>query len=241
MIDAINIAVDAAPHTIIGMQHHPFDYLKRFDQHSTQRRLEDACHFFHCGHLHQPDAMQAVTHSGNCLTLSAGASFESRTFHNSYSVITLDPLHAKSEVTFVQYNPSEGAFSYESHRNYSHEIDTPANCPTQELAIGIEQCCQATPDLSNYLASLLLGDVTDVPIETGGTVVFGSPALLSKQKDSEFMEATHGAQAVGRAVRLLYGSKPIDEILTNHGAQLQTYVEMLRVLETTNSDFKNCW
>ena len=65
-------------HVIIGMQHHPFDYLKRFDQQSTQRRLEEACHLFHCGHLHQPDATQAVTRSGKCLTLSAGASFESR-------------------------------------------------------------------------------------------------------------------------------------------------------------------
>ena len=116
VMGAIDIAVGTCPHVVIGMQHHPFDYLKRFDQQSTQRRLEDACHLFHCGHLHQPDATQAVTRSGKCLTLSAGASFQSRVFHNAYSVITLDPLHAKSEVLFVQYKPSESAFSYESHR-----------------------------------------------------------------------------------------------------------------------------
>ncbi len=235
VIDAIDIAVSAAPHIIVGMQHHPFDYLKRFDQQATQRRLEEACHFFHCGHLHQPDATQAVTQSGKCLALSAGASFESRTFHNSYSVITLYPLHAKSEVTFVQYKPSEGVFSYESYRNYTHEIGTPANCSTRELAISIEQYCQATSDISHYLASLLLGDVTDVPIPTDGTVVFGSPALLSKQSNSELMEATHEALAVGRAIRLLYGSKPMDEILIDHGAPLQTYAELLQVLATTNN------
>ena len=235
VIDAINIAVDASPHIIIGMQHHPFDYLKRFDQQSTQHRLEDACHFFHCGHLHQPDAMQAVTQSGNCLVLSAGASFESRIFHNSYSVITLDPLNAKSNVTFVQFKPSEGAFSYESSRVYSHKIDRPACCTTRDLAVGIEQCCQSTSEVSYYLASLLLGDMTDVPIRNGGTVVFGSSALLSKQNDSELLEATNGALAVGRVVRLLCRSKPIDEILTDHGAPLWTYVELLRMLETTNS------
>ena len=136
VMGAIEIAVGVCPHVIVGMQHHPFDYLKRFDQQSTQRRLEDACHLFHCGHLHQPDATQAVTRSGKCLTLSAGASFESRVFHNAYSVITHDPLHAKSEILFIQYKPSEGAFSYESRRSYSHEIDAPTSCPTLELAAG---------------------------------------------------------------------------------------------------------
>ena len=235
VMGAIDMAVGTCPHVIVGMQHHPFDYLKRFDQQSTQRRLEDACHLFHCGHLHQADATQAVTGSGKCLTLSAGASFESRVFHNAYSVITLDPLHARSEVVFVQYKPSEGAFSYESRRSYSHEIDAPTFCPTLELAVGIEHYCQDASDVSYYLASLLLGDVTDVPIRTGGTVAFGAPALLSRHNDGELIDATRGALAVGRAVRLLYGRKSLDEILTHHGERLRKYVETLRVLGTTNS------
>ena len=238
VISAIDIAVCAAPHVIIGMQHHPFDYLKRFDQQSTQRRIEDACHLFHCGHLHQPDAAQAVTRSGKCLTLAAGASFESRGFHNAYSLITLDPLHARLEVVFVQYKPSEGAFSYESHRGYSHEIDTAASCPTAELATGIERYCQDESDISYYLASLLLGDVTDVPIRMDESVAFGAPALLSKQNDRELMEATHGALAVGRAVRLLYGRKPLDKILTDHGEPVRVYVETLRMIGTTNNSLR---
>ena len=238
VIDAIDIAVCAAPHVIIGMQHHPFDYLKRFDQQSTQRRIENACHVFHCGHLHQPDAAQAVTRSGECLTLAAGASFESRGFHNAYSVIALDPLHARSEVVFVQYMPSEGTFSYESNRSFSQEICTACSCPTVELATAIERCCKDASDFSYYLASLLLGDVTDVPIRTEETVAFGTPALLSAQNDRELMEATHGALAVGRAVRLLYGRKPLDEILTDHGEPVRVYVETLRMLGKTNSGLR---
>ena len=238
VLGAIDIAVGSSPHVTIGMQHHPFDYLKRFDQQSTQRRLEDACHLFHCGHLHQPDAKQAVTRSGRCLAVSAGASFESRVFHNAYSVIALDPLSAQSEITFVQYKPSEGAFSYESKRSYSHEISAPASCSTIELASGIEEYCQDASDLSYYLASLLLGDVTYVPIRTGETVAFGAPALLSKEHDGELTEATHGALSVGRAVRLLYRCKPLDEILIDHGEPLMAYVETLRVLGMTNSNLR---
>ena len=238
VLDAIGIAERASPHVVIGMQHHPFDYLKRFDQQSTQRRLEDACHLFHCGHLHQPDATQAVTRSGKCLTLSAGASFESRVFHNAYSIIALDPLHARSKVTFVQYKPSEGAFSYESNRSYSHDFGVPASCPTVEFAISIEKYCRGATYVSYYLAALLLGDVTDVPIRTGETIAFGAPALLSQRNDSELMEATHGALAVGRAVRLLYGRKSLDEILTDHGEPLRRYVETLRVLGVTKSGLR---
>lgn len=235
VMDAIAIALGARPHVIVGMQHHPFDYLKRFDQQATQHRLEDACHLFHCGHLHQPDATQAVTRSGKCLALSAGASFESRAFHNAYSVITLDPLHARSEILFSQYRPSEGAFSCEWCRSYSHEIDARTSCPTLEFAAGIERYCLDASNVSYYLASLLLGDVTDVPISTGRTVAFGAPALLSRHNNGELIDATNGALAVGRAVRLLYGRKSLDDVLADHGQQLQKYVDTLRVLATTNT------
>ena len=230
VISAIEIAASTAPHVVIGMQHHPFDYLKRFDQQATQRRVEDACHLFHCGHLHQPDATQAVTRSGKCLRLAAGASYESRIFHNAYSVITLDPLHARTEVTFVQYSPSEGAFSFESRCSYFHELDSSTSCPTTELATGIERYCQDAVDMSYYLASLLRGDVTDVPIRTQEAVAFGAPALLSRNSDRELLEATHGLLAVGRAVRLLYGRKALTEILTEHGEPVREYVEKLRNL-----------
>ena len=176
-----------------------------------------------------------MTRSGKCLTLSAGASYESRIFHNAYSVITLDPLHARSEVLFVQYKPSEGAFSYESHRSYSHDLDAPTTCPALELSVAIAQYYQDAADISYYLASLLLGEVTDVPIRADGTVAFGALALLSRHNDGELIDATHGALAVGRVVRLLYGRKPLNEILIHHGEQLRQYIEALRVLDSTNS------
>ena len=91
---AIEIVKQAEPHIVVGMAHHPFSLLSEFDRVPTQRRLENACHFFHCGHLHVPDASNVATHSGNCLTLAAGASFESRESHNSYTVVAFDPLRA---------------------------------------------------------------------------------------------------------------------------------------------------
>ena len=126
-------------------------------------------------------------------------------------------------------------FLTRSHRSYSHEIDGAASCPTVELAVAIERNCQDAADISYYIASLILGDVKDVLIRTNETVAFGAPALLSKQNDRELIEATNGALAVGRAVRLLYGRKSLDEILMEHGEPIRAYGETLRMLSTTNS------
>ena len=62
--NAIDIVNSANPHVVIGMGHHPFDLLRDFDRRSTQRRLEEACHYFHCGHLHVPDASMVALPSG---------------------------------------------------------------------------------------------------------------------------------------------------------------------------------
>ena len=232
---AIDIAVSGSPHVIVGIQHHPFDFLKRFDQQSTQHRLEKSCHLIHCGHLHEPDASQAAVHSGKCLTLAAGALFESRGFRNAYSTITLDPLYARAKVTFIQYEPLKGQFSYVSPQCYPLAIGATDTCRTIELAAAIKRYCPDAVDVSYYLASLLLGDVSDVPIPTNNTVVFGAPALLLKQNDEQIVEATSGAMAAGRAVQLLHGRKTLDEILTNHGAPVRLYVEILRTLGASDN------
>lgn len=145
---ALEIVKQVNPHIVIGMAHHPFALLSEFDRPPTQQRVEDACHFFHCGHLHAPDASKVVTHSGHCLTLAAGASFESRKAHNSYTVVTLDPLHAETTVTFVRYDPTNGAFSFHLDRSYPHQVDAAVTCGIGELADALGTYCPAIVSFS---------------------------------------------------------------------------------------------
>ena len=233
---AIDIAAATNPHVVIGIQHHPFDYLRRFDQRSTQRRLQEACHFIHCGHLHEPDATAAATQSGSCLTIAAGASFESRVFRNAYTVVQLDPLNAHTDVTFVQYDPTDGAFSYASHRRYIQELTTSTHCTTPELADAIQNYCLPTLPIPYYLASLLLGDVSDVPIPTPNATLFGTPAFLNSQLDTDFAATTARFLTVGRAVRLLHGHKPLPQILQDHATPIDAYVTSLAALCPTRAD-----
>lgn len=113
VMDALRIARAAAPHIVIATGHHPLEWLQDFDRRPTRRRIEKECHFFHCGHLHAAEAHDAAGHGSRCLSLAAGASFESRDSHNAYSVVTLDLSHARSTVKFVQYRPADGTFPYE--------------------------------------------------------------------------------------------------------------------------------
>ena len=236
VIEAIRIAKQFAPHIAIGILHHPLDFLRRFDQRPTQKRLEEACAFLHCGHLHEPDASVAAVASENCLTLVAGASVESRGHRNAYSVINFNPLESRAEVTFVQYNPHEGVFSYESNKSYLHEIDSKTLCTAGELAAAIECYCPEAVDISCYLASILLGQMSDLPIQTESTIAFGTPNFLKEQSNTELNNATRHFLNVGTAFKLLHERKPLMAILNDHGEALVTYIRTLRRLCTTEPD-----
>ena len=236
---AIKIVNIGNPHIVIGMGHHPFELIRNFDRMPVKRRLEEACHFFHCGHLHLPDASKIASQSGQCLMLAAGASFESRESHNTYTLIAFDPLHALTEVTFVQYNPTESEFSYESNSTYSHEVSATVPCSIQELASALELYCPTMLDVSYYLSALLLGDMSDVPIRIDNAIVFGTAGLLAKQTETKLATTTAAFLTVRRAINLWHGRKSLGATLTDHGAPVATYVEELDCLCKADDGLRN--
>ena len=112
-------------HIVIAMTHHPLHLLQDFDRRAAMNRIEETCHFLHCGHLHEPEARITGVQGTGCLTLAAGASFETRQSHNSYSIVTLDLLRAARRVEIFQYKPSSGSFFERvvrriPHRSHAH-------------------------------------------------------------------------------------------------------------------------
>jgi 3',5'-cyclic AMP phosphodiesterase CpdA len=73
VINAINLIEPLNPHIVIAMSHHPFHLLREFDRVVVQNRIERACHFFHCGHLHEPETRNVAASGSGCLILAAGA------------------------------------------------------------------------------------------------------------------------------------------------------------------------
>ena len=227
VVSAINIVNGRKPDIVIGMGHHPFDFLRDFDRRLTRNLLERTCDFFHYGHLHDPDSSNFISHSGQCLMLASGASFESREAYNSYTSLSFNPLHARVEATFVQYNPSKGTFSYESKDSYSHEISTTVSCSVADLASALKLHSPDATDIAHYLSALLIGDASEVPIPTGSSTPFGAVHLLANLSDREVVTVTDDFLTVGRAIKLLHGRKELTEILANYSSQIVTYVQLL--------------
>lgn len=237
VMDALRIARISAPHIVIAAGHHPLELLQDFDRRPAQRRIEEKCHFFHSGHLHEPEARDVARHgSPRCLSLAAGAFFESRDSHNAYSIVTLDLSHARTTVTFVQYRPADGAFSYEAGESYPVEIDATNLCGVGELAFAIEDFRRPLNRVAHYLSALLLEVQADVAIPTGKTFVFGSFDLLEGQPESELQIATTNFMAVGNLLKLFSGKKPLAEFLANYGEPVAHYGEMLDALSKSDPE-----
>ena len=80
--------------------------------------------------------------------------------------------------------------------------------------------------------------MTDVPIRTSDAVVFGAPELLTSHGDAELLDATKRFLAVGRAIKLLYGHKPLSEILSEHGQPIGSYSKKLETLCATSAGLR---
>ena len=236
--NSIEIVNRGNPQIVIGMEHHPFDLLKDFDRSAVKHRVESACDFFHFGHLHTPDAHTVTSHAGHCLTLAAGASFESRESHNAYTVILFDPLNGQTDVTFVRYDPNRGVFAQTSKETHPHEIVSDNLCSVAELADALDKYCPDSTRLSYYLSGLLLDATSEVPIRAIDSVHFGAITIL-KELDPELSISTDNFFAVRRAIKLLYGHKPLPAILASHGAPIESYVRTLKKLCVTDASLES--
>ncbi len=230
VINAINLTEPLNPHIVIAMSHHPFHLLREFDRVVVQNRIEQACHFFHCGHLHEPETRNVAASGSGCLILAAGASFETRQTNNTYSIITLDLLQGLRKIETIQYNPTAGAFSFTSTETYGIELTASRLCSVAELSVAINEHQPSLRPLSHYLAALLLDQKSEVPIPAQKSYTFGSFAVLQDQTNSRLRTLTFAFMTFRNVLRVLYNHIPLAEIFLKHGDLVQEYGSFLERL-----------
>jgi predicted MPP superfamily phosphohydrolase len=209
---------------VIGMAHHPSHLLQDFDRRPVQKRVQASCHFFHCGHLHEPETMTAGLEASGCLTLFAGAAFDTRHSQNTYSIITLDLLQGNRTVKTIQYHPASGAFAFASSDEFPIEITPYGTCGVGELAKAMAAYHQPLSPLSHYLSALLLDQKTELPILPGkNNYVFGSYAVLAAQPDSELKGKTKQFVAFKNVLRVFYTRISLAEIFARYGDAIANY------------------
>lgn len=240
VIDAINLVNDGGdpPHIVIGMAHHPFHLLQEFDRRPITRAIEENCHFFHCGHLHEPEARTTGQVGKGCLTLAAGASFETRHTANSYSVIALDLFLATRTVQTVQYNPGTATFFASSPETYSIEIESAGICSVTELAQALRDYHPTLKTLSHYLSALLLDQKAELPVPASGSHAFATFAVSQSLPASDLKQRTAAFMRFRNVLRVLYKRVSLAEILRQHGGAIAQYASILEALGNAEPDLK---
>lgn len=176
--------------------------------------------------------------STGCLTLAAGASFETRQAHNTYSIITLDLLRGKRKVRTIQYNPANGTFSFESPAEYPVEITAAATCDVGELAEAMTAYCAYLSPVAYYLSALLLDQKLEFPIAGQKGHVFGSFALLLDQPEDELRRRTLEFVAFKNVLRVLYNRVTLRELLAQYGDVVKEYGATLEKRCVADTDLK---
>ena len=74
----------------IAVLHHPFNWLRSFEQKKIKQRLGKQCQFILCGHEHDPRVERREGTRGNYVFIPTGASYARRDWSNSYNFVHLD-------------------------------------------------------------------------------------------------------------------------------------------------------
>ena len=238
-VEAVRLAqeVESPPHIIVGMSHHPFHLLQEHDRLPVLNRIERACHFLHCGHLHEPEARPAGPSGTGCLTLTAGASFHTRESNNSYSVVRLDLLHAIRTVTTVTYNRFTGMFSTAETAKYPADVTPTAKCDVPELAEALGKYHNSLTPRAHYLSAVLLDQKAELPILTNTSHAFGAFAVVA-QTESRLRDPTINFMTFRNVLRVLYGRLRLRDILNRYGDPVARYGIALEEICRGNHDLQ---
>jgi predicted phosphodiesterase len=237
-INALSLAGNLEPHIVIGMAHHPLHLLNEFDRLPVQNRIEQFCHFFHCGHLHEPEVRNVRYTGAGCLMLAAGASFETRHSQNTYSFVTLDLLRGHRTIKTFQYKPTSGMFSFTSTEEYPVEVTPVGTCSIGELASAMKGYRTSLSPFANYLSAVLLEMKSEIPIPAQNGHIFGSLAVLQAQPDTDLKSKTINFMVFKNVLRVFYKRIPLSEIFGRYGVAVEQYGNILEEICNSQPEFK---
>jgi hypothetical protein len=139
---ALREADDAGATLKIALLHHPFDWLREFDQNDSAALLTDNCDFILHGHLHQTAATRLTSPDGEATVLACGACYKTRDYPNMVNWVRLDLAAGTGTVYLRRYSDARGGFwtkDVESYRNTPDGVYTfplPAHlAPAPEPAV----------------------------------------------------------------------------------------------------------
>lgn len=182
------------PSLVIGLMHHPMDWLAPFEHTAIKHLAAEHCHLLLRGHVHE-DSVETVSQAGNQLKVfTAGASYESRLSANCYGYGVVDLLTGDGECVVHKYRNDNK--TWEKQEPVSWTLTDRRDYSINLHDVSSIVSSHPTP-YTSYLICLVAQKVTEIPILYGDELIFLSLA------DPLAAETTL-AQSIKRLVFLIH-------------------------------------
>lgn len=238
VIDVIEMIRGSSARLVVGVLHHPPDWLRNFDQRSLEERFLPECDFMHRGHLHEPNVQIISQLSGrSCILIAAGAGHAGREFDNCYSVVTFEPKASTCQVSCCLYDGRTGRFRAAEPVSIPIRLRGEIPGSMAELADSIGDLVPEAKSLSPYLASLLHGSTSDVPICVDGRILFALPHLLRELDDAQSALLTKSFLQVRNMLLAFADEKPLADRIAASCEPIRRYAVYLKKLAQADPDF----
>jgi len=120
---ALNAAKEFSAELRIALLHHPFDWIRAFDQSDSMALLLNKCDFILHGHLHKAATTSMSNPDGSAVIIAGGACYETREYPNSYNFVKLDLESNTGIIYFREYVDQQGGFWAKGVRLYKNAPD----------------------------------------------------------------------------------------------------------------------
>ena len=157
------------PAIVIGLMHHPMDWLAPFEHTAIKHLAAEHCHLLFRGHVHE-DSIETISQAGNQMKVfTAGASYENRLSANCYGYGVIDLLTGDGKCIVHKYRNDTKTWEKQEpvswtltdQHNYSIDLDDVVS------AIASHR----TP-YTSYLICLVAQKVMEIPVLYGSELVF---------------------------------------------------------------------
>lgn len=169
VLDLTKIGSPQGDTLTFALMHHPFSWLREFEQVAIENLIIEHADLCLRGHVHVPDQRASETLQGRIAIFTAGAAFETRTSHNSYLWCSLDLATGGGEKVTHRYIHHDKRWEASEPQPWTL-LSAPPSVDLGDAIRLVEDQCQ----YPNYTACVLAGLTSDVPIRLGAQECFVS-------------------------------------------------------------------
>ena len=233
IINALGLAEGRQSHLTIALAHHPPEWLAEFDRLPCTSRMARELDVFHSGHLHMHHASVMLTPGSQCLHSTAGSSHETRHYQNSYNLIEYDIADGNCRIRQFEYRALSGDFQELAPIEYVLPSRYEVSASAPELADALRNNVAAAGPYVNYMATLLTGDLEEVPIMlTNDDVILASKTISATAQIAEvraFLQISN--------LLKVYDNTPLDEIISKYESSVAGFASLLERLASADTHF----